>query len=208
MWNDSKFGIRNQEDRDLAMEWRAHRQSSPALEAKLVAEFRVERQARKGNRYIWYALAAAAAVAIIGLSPALFHRQTPATPIAPILNTAESTPLNTAESTPRIVEPKVVVAEIPPQPKPRLTRKQPRPTPQPVDATLASRRESYTEFFAINSTFSRDQLDRGQVIRVQLPRSALFTIGMPVDVNRLDESIKADLVMGEDGIARAVRFVQ
>ena len=50
MWNDSKFGIRNQEDRDLAMEWRARRQSPPALEAKLVAEFRVERQARKGNR--------------------------------------------------------------------------------------------------------------------------------------------------------------
>ena len=88
------------------------------------------------------------------------------------------------------------------------SRKHPRPATQPVEAKLASQRESYTEFFPINSTFSRDQLDRGQVIRVQLPRSALFTIGMPVDVNRLDESIKADLVMGEDGIARAVRFVQ
>ena len=200
MWNDSKFGIRNQEDRDLAMEWRSRRQSSSALEAKLVAEFRVERQARKGNRYIWYALAAAAAIAIIGLSPALFHRQGAATPIAPVLIAAESTASGTA--------PEVVTAAEEPQPKPRLNRKQPRPATQPVEAKLASQRESYTEFFPINSTFSRDQLDRGQVIRVQLPRSALFTIGMPVDVNRLDESIKADLVMGEDGIARAVRFVQ
>ena len=147
MWNDSKFGIRNQEDRDLAMEWRARRQSPPALEAKLVAEFRVERQARKGNRYIWYALAAAAAIAIIGLSPALFHREGPATPIAPVLIATESTASGTA--------PEVVTAAEEPQPKPRLNRKQPRPATQPVEAKLTSQRESFTEFIPIVNNAER-----------------------------------------------------
>ena len=94
------------------------------------------------------------------------------------------------------------------RPQPIVARNPARQSSAPARVAQASKRESYTEFFPINNSFSRDQLDRGQVIRVQLPRSALFTIGMPVDVNRLDESIKADLVMGEDGMARAVRFVQ
>jgi hypothetical protein len=46
------------------------------------------------------------------------------------------------------------------------------------------------------------------VVRVQLPRSAMRMVGLPVNEERAGERIRADVVLGQDGIARAVRFVQ
>ncbi len=50
--------------------------------------------------------------------------------------------------------------------------------------------------------------DGGQLVRVELPRSALAAFGLPVNHERADERIKADVLMGDDGIARAIRFVR
>jgi hypothetical protein len=33
-------------------------------------------------------------------------------------------------------------------------------------------------------------------------------VGLPVNEERANERIRADMVLGQDGIARAVRFVQ
>lgn len=51
-------------------------------------------------------------------------------------------------------------------------------------------------------------VENGQVIRVQMPRSALASFGLPFDLERANESVKADVLMGDDGLARAVRFVR
>ena len=50
--------------------------------------------------------------------------------------------------------------------------------------------------------------DGGQVMRVELPRSALAGFGLPVNMDRVNERVKADVLMGPDGQARAIRFVQ
>jgi hypothetical protein len=47
----------------------------------------------------------------------------------------------------------------------------------------------------------------GAVIRVELPRSALVKVGLPVNEDRFPEPVKADVLIGQDGVARAVRFV-
>jgi hypothetical protein len=52
------------------------------------------------------------------------------------------------------------------------------------------------------------QLDGGHVLRVELPRSALASFGLPMSTERESERIKADVVVGNDGLARAIRFVQ
>ncbi len=52
------------------------------------------------------------------------------------------------------------------------------------------------------------QMDGGQVMRVELPRSALMSFGLPMDMERAGERIKADVVVGNDGLARAIRFVR
>jgi hypothetical protein len=50
-------------------------------------------------------------------------------------------------------------------------------------------------------------MERGSVHRVRLPRSSLTTFGIPVRPDRWNESVPADIVIGEDGTVRAVRFV-
>ena len=50
--------------------------------------------------------------------------------------------------------------------------------------------------------------DGGQIVRVQLPRSALVNFGLPVNMDRYSEKVKADVLIGVDGLAHAIRFVQ
>ena len=47
-----------------------------------------------------------------------------------------------------------------------------------------------------------------QVLRVRIPRTRIQALGWPVNVDRLDERVLADVVVGGDGVARAVRLVQ
>ena len=55
-------------------------------------------------------------------------------------------------------------------------------------------------------SFSSD--DSGLVVRVSLTRSALGSLGYPVDEVHAGDLVQADLLVGEDGFPRAVRLVQ
>jgi hypothetical protein len=46
------------------------------------------------------------------------------------------------------------------------------------------------------------------LVRVELPRSALASFGIPVNADRAGSRVKADVLLGEDGTARAIRFVR
>ena len=50
--------------------------------------------------------------------------------------------------------------------------------------------------------------DSLQLVRVELPRAALVSFGLPMNVERVDQRVKADLLVGNDGVARAIRFVR
>jgi len=45
-------------------------------------------------------------------------------------------------------------------------------------------------------------------VRVELPRSALASFGMPVGAEPAGGRVKADVLLGEDGVARAIRFIR
>lgn len=68
--------------------------------------------------------------------------------------------------------------------------------------------EIATDFIPLMNRESLAQLDGGQVMRVELPRSALMSFGLPMNMERADERIKADVLVGNDGLARAIRFVR
>jgi hypothetical protein len=51
-------------------------------------------------------------------------------------------------------------------------------------------------------------LDSGQLLRIQMPRSALASFGLPINYERADQPIKAEVLVGTDGLARAIRFVR
>ena len=46
------------------------------------------------------------------------------------------------------------------------------------------------------------------VVRVVVPRSALQMVGFPLTETVGPEFVRADMVFGQDGVARAIRFVQ
>ncbi len=68
--------------------------------------------------------------------------------------------------------------------------------------------EIATDFFPLMNREGLAEMDSGQVVRVELPRSALMSFGLPMDMDRAGERIKADVVVGNDGLARAIRFVR
>lgn len=45
------------------------------------------------------------------------------------------------------------------------------------------------------------------VVRVEVPRSAMLAVGLPVSSERVTELVEADVMLGADGLARAVRFI-
>jgi hypothetical protein len=69
-------------------------------------------------------------------------------------------------------------------------------------------KEIATDFFPLSYMSAASLQDGGQIVRVQLPRSALANFGLPVNMDRYNEKVKADVLVGVDGMARAIRFVQ
>lgn len=78
----------------------------------------------------------------------------------------------------------------------------------PLGSTKNTRNEIATDFFAIGDTSASSLADGGQLVRVELPRSALMRFGLPLNMDRASEKVKADVLVGSDGIARAIRFVE
>ena len=71
----------------------------------------------------------------------------------------------------------------------------------------SSEAEITTDFLPLGYAPSSSRLEHGQVVRVKLPRLALISCGLPMNEARAHEPIEAEVVLGEDGTARAIRFV-
>jgi len=174
------------------------REAPPELEAALVAEFRkrnLPRAAAGSTRWRW--ILAAAACLVLATGVARLARRAPARPAAVVA----------ARPPARVAEPRVQPAPKPAAAK-RTGRKRATPArlaPKPAEAPPGPP-EIATEFFPVS--YAAAPAEYGTVVRVRLPRSALTSFGLPVNVERAAEPVKADVLLGEDGIARAIRFVR
>lgn len=68
--------------------------------------------------------------------------------------------------------------------------------------------EIMTDFLLLNEAQNFYPMDRGSVVRVLVPRSTLGAFGLPTNPERGMTPVKADLVVGEDGMAHAIRFIR
>jgi hypothetical protein len=80
--------------------------------------------------------------------------------------------------------------------------------PTNVPAVNVANSEIATDFIPLRYTSAASLQDGGQIVRVELPRSALANFGLPVNMDRYNERVKADVLVGVDGLAHAIRFVQ
>jgi hypothetical protein len=66
--------------------------------------------------------------------------------------------------------------------------------------------EVSTDFIPV--VYDPEPIERGRLVRVQLPRAALIAFGLPLNQDRTEDLIQAEYLVDQDGLMRAVRFVE
>lgn len=155
---------------------------------------------RHSNSRYWVAAVAAVLLIVIGViafrSRTEQRRQITADSTAP--PQIQEAPKNLqVEETPRTQEVAI---------KPPRRRSVRRPANNEVANHVT--REIATDFMPLGYLNAATLQDGGQIVRVELPRSALVNFGFPVNMDRYNEKVKADVLLGVDGMAHAIRFVQ
>jgi hypothetical protein len=87
-----------------------------------------------------------------------------------------------------------------------------KPVPAPVavvaHAAAAAEEEADTSFYPLPEAEALPAVENAMVVRVQLPVSSLQLMGFPVNEESAGASVQAELLLGQDGLARAVRLAE
>ena len=62
-----------------------------------------------------------------------------------------------------------------------------------------------TEFFPLLDVSM--PFERGELLRMTVPASTMRRVGLPVNEDHLTDRVYADVLVGNEGLARAIRFV-
>lgn len=162
------------------------KEAPPEVEARLRQVFRDKRRERPWKRNAVWALAAAAAV--VAMMAVYEWRPRP----EPVRTIATAPPAMVERPATSSVEPAPPVAS--------------RPVRRSTPVRRARPREIVTEFFPLDDVAL--PFERGELVRVNLPAAAMRTVGLPVREDRLAERVQADVLVSEEGLARAIRFVK
>jgi hypothetical protein len=65
--------------------------------------------------------------------------------------------------------------------------------------------EVKTDFIALS--YARDP-DSGQIVRVRVPSSMMVSLGLVTSVKQPAELVDAEVLVGDDGLTRAIRFIR
>jgi len=170
----------------------ANRAAPGAVESRLISVYRRRQAARRRTR--WLGLTGALAASIfIGTVVWQLSR----------VSRSETLP--------------IAVAAIPAPPdfgnfrtKPVITTAAPRYIRRRVTPSRPEPRapEVTEEFLAIPYAPPFTARDRGEVVRVQIPRQTIRSMGIPVNAERIFERVPADVFMGEDGVPRGIRLIR
>jgi len=100
----------------------------------------------------------------------------------------------------------------PPVDRDQVVAEQPKKLPKSArrraSADSSDEAEVVTQFYPLREGEDLTELESLQLVRIELPGSALSEVGLPVDPETVNEPVKADVVLGQDGLARAIRFVR
>jgi hypothetical protein len=178
----------------------------PEIEQKLRQAFRARAVVARRS-YVNYWVAGIAAVLLIAIGVIAINWRTEQQPQQMNAGATEKAPeikqeprLDSPE-TPKREEEAQQVAQKPP--RRRTVHRTPR-----AEVANHVQREIATDFMPLGYLSPATLQDGGQIIRVELPRSALVNFGLPVNMDRYHEKVKADVLLGVDGLAHAIRFVQ
>ncbi len=93
----------------------------------------------------------------------------------------------------------------------RKRRKQTEPLTATTRPASTENRDSptelVTEYIPLTYVANSKAIKSGQIVRIEVSRSSLLALGLPINVNRMNERVKADVIISDDGLARAIRLV-
>jgi len=158
------------------------REAPAYVERRLLAEF--HRRSRTRRRNIWWIASSTGAIAA-AVAVALWIQPAPRKAGPAVAKVVTSQPSDVATAAAPIFQPAV-----------RIQKAAARPT----RATMT--------FYPLPDSEALPPLENATVIRVQLPMSSLRLMGFPIDEDRAGDRIEADVLLGQDGLARGVRFVR
>jgi len=175
----------------------AEAEAPPSVERALLTAFRGGSDAQRSRRWPrwtfafswrWAApVALATAAAVLLLAGVLHHRSTVGT------NT-------NVHATPA------------PQSLPAGPQAAPAPALASVTSSEASPQSASADanwsngFVALPDSATGDSLDGGAILRIEMPASALASLGLPTTGAEGDQLVPADVVVGQDGTLRAIRL--
>jgi hypothetical protein len=77
-----------------------------------------------------------------------------------------------------------------------------------VHAVAPAAEEETDGFYPLPEAEALPAVETAMVVRVQLPVSSLQLMGVPLDEERGDTSVQAEILLGQDGLARGVRLAE
>jgi len=171
------------------------RQAPEDLEIRLRQAFRRKQAHRRWRSGVGWALAAAAVLTAVFLA-GVRQGTSPARSVPP--QRVATRPPQLA-----VVDPPQVETPVAEQAAPAIVRR--RPLVQPAPPPISQSREVVTQFFPLLDV--APPFERGELLRVTVPASTMRRVGLPVNEDRLSDRVYADVLVGQEGLARAIRFV-
>jgi hypothetical protein len=190
-------------------------QAPERLEAALLAAFRAHAPLRAAHRATEtrparLKLAAAGILILLGATLAFLENGRVRGPSAPVAGKLSVSSIRAATQIESKSERRPVKETVQPRPAAQAKRQ----IARPAGARVASNRveEITTGFIPLPYGSSLNLWEEGpsakiHLIRMRLPRSALLTTGLPMNEERANEPVLADVLFTEDGLARGIRFV-
>ena len=83
----------------------------------------------------------------------------------------------------------------------------PRHSASPSD-TPAMADDATAGFYPLPDAEALPPVESAMVVRVQMPMASLELIGFPINQDRASDRIEAEVLLGQDGLARGVRLVE
>jgi hypothetical protein len=68
--------------------------------------------------------------------------------------------------------------------------------------------ETAAGFYPLPDAEALPPVESAMVVRVQMPMSSLELIGFPINQDRASDRVEAEVLLGQDGLARGVRLVE
>jgi len=201
-------------------------EASPEIELLLRRAFRLDRACRARRRLAMWSVAAAAVVVVVaaGFVVARVDRNVASREheesrgqagvsvesktLHPANDRASNGPASRSgdgNTAPALVKTSPAHAANP-APARRVPRQAVLAAAPPVAAPPEAPTEMVTDFFPLLDP--APPFERGEILRVNLPASVMQTVGLPVREERLGDRVQADVLVGEEGLPRAIRFVR